>query len=284
MKLRLKQLHKPAEILDEDIPQVLCNIRCLSSWAIGFESPHSCLFGFTRRSSLEQNYIGFDKSDVTPTCSSSTPKWMSQGSTVFIKNFTKKSKDDSLVHLARYLRLLSPQHAVVSYTETNRIDTVAKKFISKGPEPDTTNTSEQNPTEIPTEPDTVANDTSQELPSEQANSRCKRAPSTVKTVESPSDVGLNVSPAKQFLEETSSPPLPRGGRLRKQRQVECGDYVYYWLIQPTLKLMVVKCVFSDWADNDLYVELKFFLCLLCEVIPQRYSRPSFHTGRTGTKT
>ena len=118
-KLRLKQLHKPAELWDEEIPQDLCNIRCMSSRAIGFESPHDRLFGFTRRSSLDQNYIDFDKSDVTPTCSSSTPGWMSQGSTAFIKNFTKKSKDDSIVQLARIVRLLSPQHAVVSYPEKN---------------------------------------------------------------------------------------------------------------------------------------------------------------------
>ena len=152
---------------------------------------------------------------------------MSQGSAVFIKNFTKKSKDASLVHSARILGLLSPQRAVVSYPEKNRIDTVATKFISKGPEPDPTDTSEQNPMEIPTEPNTVALDTSQELPPEQASSRCERAPSPVKTVESPSDVGLNVTPAKQSLEETSSPPLRRSGRLRKQNHLECCDYVYY---------------------------------------------------------
>ena len=141
VKLRLKQLHKPAVLLDEEIPQAVCNIRCLSSRAIGFESPHNHLFGFTRRSSLDQNYIDLDKSDVTPTCSSSKPEWMSQGSAVFMKHFTMKSKDDSLVQPARILRLLSPQHAVVSYPKKNRIATVATKFISKGPEPDPANTS-----------------------------------------------------------------------------------------------------------------------------------------------
>ena len=225
VKLRLKQLHKPAVLWDEEIPQALCSIRCLSSTAIAFECTDNHLFGFTRRSSLDHE--GFDKNGVTPTCSSSTPERMSQGSAVFIKNFTKKSKDASLVHSARILGLLSPQRAVVSYPEKIRIDTVATKFISKGTEPDPTDTSEQNPMEIPTERNTVALDTKQELPPEQANSRCKRAPSPVKTVESPSDVGLNVTPAKQSLEETSSPPLRRSGRLRKQNQVECGDYVYY---------------------------------------------------------
>ena len=155
----------------------------------------------SNRSSLDQNYIDFAKIYVTPTCCRSTPDWMSQGSAAFITNFTKNSKNNSLVQPARILRhnLLSPQLAVDSYSEKNRINTAAIKFISKGPEPDPTKTSEQNSTEIPTEPDTMAIDTLQERPPEQANSRCKRVPSAVKTVESPSDVCLNVSPAKQFL-------------------------------------------------------------------------------------
>ena len=151
---------------------------------------------------------------------------MCQGSAVFIKSFTEKLKDDSLVQPARTLRLLSSQPAVVSYPEKNRINTFATKFISKGPEPDPPYTSEQNPTEIPTKPNTVAPDSSKELRPEQANAPSRRAQSPVKTVESPSDVGLNVSLAKQSIEETSSPPLRRSGRIRKQRQGECGDSVY----------------------------------------------------------
>ena len=180
-----------------------------SKLKLGVESPHNRLFGFTRRSSLNQNYIDFDKSDVQPTCSSSTSDWMSHGSAVFMvrQNFTKKSKDDSLVQAARILRLFSPQYAVISYPEENLIDTVATKFISKGPEPDPANTSEQNLTEIPTKPDTVALDTSRELPPAQANFRCKKASSPVKTVESPPDVGLNLSRTKQSLKETSTPPI-----------------------------------------------------------------------------
>ena len=198
MKLRLKQLHKPVELWDEKIPQALCNIRCLSSKAIGFESPHKNLFGFRRCSSLDQNYIDFDKSDVTPTCSSFTPEWKSQGSAVFVKNFTKKSEDDSLVQLARILRLLSPQHAVVSYLDKNRIYTITTQHSYRR---------DQN-----LSPSILW---------------CKRASSPVKTVESHPHVGLNVSPARQSLEEASSPPLRRSGRLRNQRQGECGDYMYY---------------------------------------------------------
>ena len=129
-------------------------------------------------------------------CSSSTSGWMSQCSAVFIEIFTKMSKVDSLVLPARILRLLSPSILYSTCTLS-----------------------------IPTELDTVALDTSQELRPEQANSRCQRAPSPVKTAESPSDVGLNVSPAKQSLEETSSPPQRRSDRRRKERQEECGDCV-----------------------------------------------------------
>ena len=153
MKLRLKQFHKPAELWDEEIPQALCNVRCLSSRAIGFESPHNRLLGFTRRSSLDQNHIDFDKTDVT-----------------------NSQRSLKTIHCAYY-------HNNTQWFRTqrkNRIHTVATKFISKGPEPDSTNTSEQSPREIPTEPDTVALDTSQEIPPEQANSPCNRVPSPVK--------------------------------------------------------------------------------------------------------
>ena len=63
--------------------------------------------------------------------------------------------------------------------------------------------------ELPTEPDAVAPHKSQELPAEQAKARCRSAPSPVKTVESPSDVGLNVSLAKESIEETSSLPTQK---------------------------------------------------------------------------
>ena len=125
---------------------------------------------------------------------------MSLGSTVIIKNLTKKTKDVSVVQPARMRRLLLPQHTVASYpAKKNRIETNFTKFILKGPEStDTPNHSEQNPTES----DIVSPDRTQELPPEEATVHCGTAPSPVKAVKRFSDVDLNVYLAKQSIQET----------------------------------------------------------------------------------
>ena len=128
VKLRLKLSSKSIVLWDEELPAALVNVRSLGSCAIGFESPHNRFFGFSRRSSLD-----LQKEQMTTRLSPTlTPAWMRAGEPIYVKNFNKTSKDDPLVQPATVVKVLSPHHAVVAYTDKNTVDTVNTKYVARG--------------------------------------------------------------------------------------------------------------------------------------------------------
>ena len=124
VKLRLKQLNKSLDQWDEELNMALMNIRTLACRTINNESPHNRLFAFTRRTALKNG-------DLQDHYLADVPEWMSPASPVYVKNFVRNRKDDPLVKEARIVKVISPQHALVSYPQTNRVDTVATKYIAK---------------------------------------------------------------------------------------------------------------------------------------------------------
>ena len=59
------------------------------------------------------------------------PDWMKSASPSYVKNFVRNREDDPLVREARIVKVISPQHALVSNPQTNRLDTGATKYIAK---------------------------------------------------------------------------------------------------------------------------------------------------------
>ena len=124
VKLRLKQLNKSLDQWEEELNMALMNIRTLACRTINNESPHNRLFAFTRRTALKNG-------DLQDHYLADVPEWMNPASPVYVKNFVRNRKDNPLVKEARMVKVISPQHALVSYPQTNRVDTVAKKYIAK---------------------------------------------------------------------------------------------------------------------------------------------------------
>ena len=197
VKLRLKQANKNINQWDEEMNFALMNIRTLACRAIDNESPHNRLFAFTRRSSLKN-----EQTQEEPPFD--VPLWMKPASPVFVKNFVRHTKDDPLVKEARVVKVFSPQHALVSYPDSNRVDTVATKYLSKSTDQD------QQPvnTDMP-ERDVVGPD--------------KDDPSGCDGVDRSQDPDPGI--ISQPVEVTTEPR--RSARIRKQKQGECGDFIYY---------------------------------------------------------
>ena len=206
VKLRLKQLNKDLSCWDEELHFALMNIRTLASRATNWESPHNRLMAFTRRSTLLRKDIQVDRHELE------VPNWLSPGANVFVKKFVRNTKDDPLVEEARIVKVISPQHALVSHTGKNRVDTVATKYLAKAPSEPQSQLDQGVTSSSPSQDDQTAQTTdllaepevTTEIPVSQDSSGGSTANTTV--------------PRRSARIQ---------GQTTSKKRGECGDYIYY---------------------------------------------------------
>ena len=234
VKLRLKQSSKPNGLRDEELPAALMNIRSLGSRAIGFESPHNQFFGFSRRSSLDLQ----EEQMTTRLSPTLTPTWMRAGDPIYVKNFNKISKDDPLVQPARVVKVLSPLHAVVAYTDNNTVDIVNTKYVARGTTAESTDGRSGSGEDA-----LVPDDADSSVPDVTKGAVDLPGPSSLSTIDESETLQLsNTSQIEHIQPLPSSPfeakthscqsnipdqPLRRSERTRQKKEGECDDHIYY---------------------------------------------------------